>query len=148
MLSISMAIIHRNALVQYSAEQMYSLVNTITDYPEFVPYCSGTEILSSTENEIIAKLLLDAGPIASSFTTRNNLIKNRQMKIELEDGPFSYLHGNWRFTQLGDDGCKVEFDLDFKFTSRIASIAFGKIFNKMTEKMFDAFLKRADTKYQ
>ena len=143
-----MATIHRQALVPYSAVQMFSLVNAISDYPDFVPHCSSTEIISSTETEIIAKLGLDAGPIASHFTTRNSLIKDRQMKMVLEDGPFSHLQGNWHFTQLGKDGCKVEFDLSFEFTYKIASIAFGRIFNKMTEKMFDAFLQRADSLYK
>lgn len=143
-----MATIHRQALVPYSAAQMFTLVNTISDYPKFVPHCSGIEILSASETEIVAKLELDAGPIASHFTTRNRLIKNSQMQMELEDGPFSHLQGTWHFTQLGKEGCKVEFDLNFEFTYKIASIAFGRIFNKMTEKMFDAFLQRADTVYK
>ncbi len=143
-----MASIQRQALVPYSAEQMYTLVNTIENYPEFIPHCRNTEIISATENEIVAKLELDAGPIASHFTTRNKMIQNKQVIMQLEDGPFSHLQGKWVFTQLGDDGCKVEFELNFEFTLKIASIAFGRIFNKMTEKMFDAFILRADQEYQ
>jgi len=143
-----MANIQRQALVSYSASQMYDLVNSISDYPDFVPYCKNAEIISSSENEVVAKLELDAGPIASFFTTRNTMIIDKQVVMTLEDGPFSLLQGQWTFTQLGEDGCKVELELNFEFTFKIASIAFGRIFNKMTEKLFDAFLLRAESVYK
>ncbi len=133
----------RQAYVPYGAHKMYQLVNAVEYYSEFLPFCRDAKVVSSSESEIVATLWLDAGPIASSFTTRNLLQKDTQVIMVLEDGPFSHLHGEWNFTQLGEDGSKVEFELDFEFTHKLASIAFGRVFKRMTEKMFDAFLQRA-----
>ena len=36
--------VERSALVLYSAEHMYSLVEDIESYPLFLPWCSGTEV--------------------------------------------------------------------------------------------------------
>lgn len=143
-----MAKIHRQALVPYSATQMYQLVNDVAEYPNFVPHCKAVKLVSSTDEEIVATLELDAGPIASQFTTRNTLLKNEQVVMKLEDGPFTFLHGVWEFTQLGDEGSKVQFQLEFDFTHKLASLAFGRVFKKMTEKMFDAFLQRAKQRFE
>lgn len=39
--------ISRTALVPYSAEQMYQLVNDVQSYPEFIPGCTGSRVLES-----------------------------------------------------------------------------------------------------
>ena len=37
-----MARINRSALVMFSAEQMYHLVNDVASYPQFLPGCVGS----------------------------------------------------------------------------------------------------------
>ncbi len=37
--------ISRTALVPYSAEQMYQLVNDVQSYPQFLPGCVGSRVL-------------------------------------------------------------------------------------------------------
>ena len=37
--------INRSALVPYSAEQMFELVNNVEKYPEFLPWCGGSAVL-------------------------------------------------------------------------------------------------------
>ncbi len=143
----SMPEITRQALVPYSAHQMYQLVCDIEYYPEFIPHCANAKILSKSTEEVVAMLVLDAGPFAKSFTTRNQLQQDRRLLMNLEDGPFKYLNGEWHFTQLGTDGCRVDFQLQFEFTSKLVSLAFGKIFSSMAEKMFDAFLNRASERF-
>ncbi len=38
--------VSRSALVSFSAEQMFNLVNDVAKYPEFLPGCSALESLS------------------------------------------------------------------------------------------------------
>ena len=49
--------IEHSATVPYSAEAMYTLVNDIKSYPEFIPACSQADIQEATENQITAKIL-------------------------------------------------------------------------------------------
>ena len=46
--------ISRTALVPYSAEQMYQLVNDVQSYPQFLPGCTGSRILESTPGQMTA----------------------------------------------------------------------------------------------
>lgn len=48
LMEIVMSQISRTALVPYSAEQMYQLVNDVQSYPQFLPGCTGSRILEST----------------------------------------------------------------------------------------------------
>ena len=45
LMEIVMPQISRTALVPYSAEQMYQLVNDVQSYPQFLPGCTGSRIL-------------------------------------------------------------------------------------------------------
>ena len=45
--------IDRSALVQFSAEQMYELVNDIENYPQFMQGCTAARIISATEEELV-----------------------------------------------------------------------------------------------
>ena len=82
-----MAQVDRSALVLHTAEQMFDLINDVERYPEFLPWCSRTELLSQSEDELVATLFLSKAGIKYSFTTRNQLRRPVQMIIELEDGP-------------------------------------------------------------
>lgn len=43
--------ISRTALVPFSAEQMYQLVNDVKSYPDFLPGCTGSRVLGSVRRK-------------------------------------------------------------------------------------------------
>lgn len=139
-------IVH-SALVPYSAAQMYEVVNNVADYPRFLPWCVGSEIVTSSRNEMVARLDLAKGGIRQSFTTRNELDAPHHIHISLVEGPFSLLKGDWYFNQLGDDGCKIDMNLKFDFDNRLMNAALGMVFSAVVNKLVDAFCKRADELY-
>ncbi|PJG82254.1 type II toxin-antitoxin system RatA family toxin [Caviibacterium pharyngocola] len=140
--------INQSALVPYSAEQMYDLVNNYERYPEFVPGCAASRTLTRTESELTAELVISKGGISQRFTTKNTMEEHRSIKMQLVEGPFKFLHGEWRFEPLDEQCCKISLRLDFEFSSPIIALAFGKIFTHLTAKMIDAFKQRAKAVYQ
>lgn len=44
---LAMPQISRTALVPFSVEQMYQLVNDVKSYPDFLPGCTGSRVLES-----------------------------------------------------------------------------------------------------
>lgn len=138
-----MPIIHRNVLVPYNVAKMYQLVNDIEAYPEFLPWCKGSQIISRNEDEIRATLLLAGGGLQKSFTTCNRLQPNKMIEIRLLDGPFRQLEGFWRFEAAAGDGCHISLDLEFEFSNKLIALAFGPIFNQMANTLVDAFYQRA-----
>ncbi len=139
-----MSHIQRSALVLYSAAEMYHLVNDIADYPNFLPWCRSSEVISESETEMIATVEIAKGVLNKSFTTRNQLQKDRRIDLELVDGPFKQLSGFWQFEPLKtENACKVSLDLEFEFDNAMMSIAAKPIFTQIANSLVDAFCKRA-----
>ena len=139
--------IERSALVPYSCQQMFELVNDIESYPEFVPGCADSRVVSESDNTITAELSISKAGIRHAFTTKNTLVQPERVDMELVRGPFKRLQGGWIFKPLSEDACKVTLTLEFEFSSKMLHFAFSKIFNEVTSRMVDAFAKRAQQVY-
>ncbi|EIC84389.1 type II toxin-antitoxin system RatA family toxin [Serratia sp. M24T3] len=139
--------ISRSALVPFSAEQMYSLVNDVDAYPKFLPGCTGSRVLDKTDNTMVAAVDVAKAGISKTFTTKNTLTSNQSIDMQLVDGPFRKLLGGWNFTPLSPEACKVELNLDFEFTNKLIELAFGKIFKELAGSMVQAFTQRAKEVY-
>ena len=139
--------IERSALVWYSAEQMYELVNDIAAYPEFLPWCADAEVHSASEAEILASLEISKGGVRQRFTTRNLLQTPNEIHMGLVDGPFSSLNGAWRFQPLRQNACKVQLELEFEVSGTLARMALGSMFSQAATQLVDAFCQRAREVY-
>ncbi|HEX2668989.1 MAG TPA: type II toxin-antitoxin system RatA family toxin [Gammaproteobacteria bacterium] len=135
--------VHKNALVPYSAADMYALVNDVPSYPEFLPWCRGAEVLEQSPTLMRARLDLARGRFSKSFTTRNLLVPGQGITMTLEDGPFKHLEGRWRFSDLGPEGSKVELDMEFQFDSTLLDLVAGPVFEDICNSLVDAFIRRA-----
>ncbi len=142
-----MPTVERSALVPYSAQQMYQLVNDVESYPEFLPWCSGGSVLEDSESVRVARVDISKGPIKQHFTTRNELTDGEEIKLSLVEGPFSQLQGQWSFAAIGDSGCRVTFNTQFSFSSRIIEKTVGPVFNEICTRLVDAFVDRAKQVY-
>lgn len=138
-----MTTISKNALVPYSATEMYDLVNDVEAYSKFLPWCRSSEVLSQSDDEIRATIEIAHGSLRKSFTTCNRLQKNKMIEMRLEKGPFKHLEGFWRFDTLGEQACKVSLDLDFEFSNKLVGMAMGPIFSQIANTLVDSFSKRA-----
>ena len=142
-----MPTISRSALVMYSVDQMFQLINDIPAYPSFLPDCNDSKILSEDEQTVTASLLVSKGGLSKWFTTKNTFISNEKIHLSLVDGPFNKLDGYWLLTPLSDDACKVSLELDYEFSSKIVSLAFGKIFGHFSNSLVQVFTQRAKEVY-
>jgi len=135
--------VQRAAVVPYSAEQMFALVNDVPAYSEFLPFCRSATVLASSAHEVKARIELAKGGLHKSFTTRNHLQSPHRIEMHLLDGPFRYLQGAWTFSREGEHRTRVALDLEFEFSSRLMGLALGPIFHQLANSMVDAFVKRA-----
>jgi len=141
-----MTIVKKSREVSFSCEQMYTLVNDIERYAEFLPYFSESVVHHRDEDEVQATLSINAAGMTKSFTTRNRLQANKMIELRLIDGPFNHLEGFWRFDET-EKGCLISFDLEFEFAGRMVSMLLGPVFEQVTDKMVDAFCGRAEALY-
>ena len=142
-----MAKISRSALVMYSCEQMYDLVNDVEAYPEFIPNCADAKCLSKTDDKMEGALQISKAGVSKWFSTVNTLTTNQRIELTLKDGPFKSLTGVWSFVELDEKACKVELNIDFEFSSKMIEMAFGGIFSHVVTNMVTAFTQRAKQIY-
>lgn len=136
--------ISRNALVPYSVEEMYQLVDDIESYAQFLPWCRSTDVISRDHDEVHATIEIARGALHKSFTTLNRMQRNKIIEMRLVKGPFKHLEGYWRFDALKDNtASKISLDLEFEFESRLVAFAASSVFNQIANSMVDAFCKRA-----
>lgn len=138
-----MTLIKRNALVNYTPKQMFELVNNIQDYPRFLPWCHASHINHSDAEKVEATLDIAWSGITKSFTTCNHLYPYERTEISLVHGPFRHLEGRWHFTPLGENGCRVDLELEFELTGSFFDRLFQPIFHNIANSLVDLFCKRA-----
>lgn len=139
--------IHRSALVPFGTDKMYKLINDVYAYPEFLPGCVGSKIIDVNDHEMTAAVKIAKVGIHNTFITRNILINNHSIHIQLVEGPFRKLKGSWEFSPLTPDACQIDFYLEFEFSNRLLELAFGRIFKDLAGNMLEAFSKRAKVIY-
>ena len=147
-----MQVVERSALVTYTAAQMFSLVNDVERYPEFLPWCVGAQVQDMTATERTATLRVARGVLKAEFTTRNQLTLGKRIQMHLTHGPFRDLNGEWRFDDIGvgssrPAGSKVQFRVEFEFKNRLTAAAFNAVFESLCGTIVDAFATRARKVY-
>ncbi|HEY0290406.1 MAG TPA: type II toxin-antitoxin system RatA family toxin [Pseudomonas sp.] len=135
--------IQRSALLPYPAQALYDLVNDVSRYSEFLPWCSGATVLESDEAQMRARVEVAKGGLSQHFITRNTLTPGHIIEMNLEEGPFSQLHGIWTFKALGEKACKISLDLSFDYSGPIVRATLGPLFNQAANTLVDAFCQRA-----
>ena len=139
-----MAQVNKSVLVEYPAGAMFALVDQVEDYPAFLPWCGGTEVKWRDDQTTIATIHIDYMGVKQSFTTENSKLAPTEMNLSLQNGPFSHLQGHWRFLALGETACKIEFALNYTFSSRMLETLLTPVFSHITNTFVDAFVNRAD----
>jgi ribosome-associated toxin RatA of RatAB toxin-antitoxin module len=143
-----MALVEKSVLIEYSAAQMYALVDDVAAYPQFLPWCGGAEVLSSEGNIKRAAITIDFRGIKQRFSTENRTDPPNLIEMNLVDGPFRQLDGSWRFKALGENACKIEFRLHYEFSGRLLEMLVGPVFHYIANSFVDAFVKRAKQVYR
>lgn len=142
-----MAEVNRSVLVAHSASRMFTLVDTIEKYPEFLPWCGGAELIFRDDHVTRAIIHINYRGIRQSFSTENAKREPKLMQIRLIKGPFKTLEGSWRFTDLNGAGCKIELCLRYEFASGLLDRVVGPVFGYIANGLVDAFVKRAQNVY-
>jgi ribosome-associated toxin RatA of RatAB toxin-antitoxin module len=139
--------VHRSALVEYSAEDMFDLIEAAEHYPDFLPWCAGATILSRDDSLVVANIAVAWHGLKFQFTTRNPKRRPEWLAVRLERGPFRRFDGDWKLQSLAPAACKVEFALRYEFDGAIARKAAGAVFERIAGTFVDAFVNRAHAVY-
>ena len=135
--------VKRSALVSQPPGRVFALINDIESYPEFLPWCTHARVLSRSPTEILATIGVRQGPLTGEFTTRNTLVNERSVHMQLVSGPFRTLEGRWQLTPIESHGCRVDLDVRFEFKHRLSGLLFESPFAHTVGSLVEAFVQRA-----
>ena len=126
----------------YTADELFSVVADVKEYPSFVPWCSSARTERENPQEIIADLGIGFGPFQESFTSQVKLDRPRQVLVRaIEGGPLEHLTNTWTFTPVGD-GTHVDLVVDFRFKSHLLDHVADNMFHQAATRMMGAFESR------
>ena len=139
--------IRKSALVAHSDAQMFTLVDDIKSYPQFLPWCSSADLTLVEARAVEATIGVDFLGLKLAFSTRNLRHAPTQIDISLLGGPFRRFAGQWKFTALAAQACKIEFHLDYQVQAGVIGAALAPVFEQIASTMVDAFVRRAEQLY-
>ena len=136
--------IHKSAIVLHPAQKMFQLVDSVENYPQFLPWCGSTQIIERDNDITIASIEINYKGLRQTFTTENTKKQNQEMIIKLIDGPFKSLSGEWMFKNLDKDSCQIELKLEYEFSNVILEKLISPVFNMIANTFIDEFIKEAN----
>lgn len=142
-----MALVEKSVLIERTPTQMFELVDRVEDYPQFLPWCGGADVIERTATHTQATVHINYHGIKSHFSTNNTKEAPHLMQLTLTDGPLKHLDGQWRFLPLGEAACKIEFKLHYEFSNRLLEKVLSPVFSHITETFVESFVKRAQKIY-
>jgi coenzyme Q-binding protein COQ10 len=137
--------------IQHNWTHLFHLVEELERYPEFVPCCQRTVVLSrktdgADKTIIVSRMTVGLSALHVSYANRTVADPHkRQVAVEALDGPLRYLKAVWMFEPDQDGGTEVRFTVDYEVSSPMLGALASNVFDSMFRQILDAFEHRADS---
>ena len=103
---------------------------------------SKKSLILDEENTMEATLDFNIKGIKTSFTTKNIIKHNEYIKMQLIDGPFKYMNGEWTFKEVNDKTI-IELSLNYQVSNKILDYTVGKSLEKISDILVKAFVSES-----
>jgi coenzyme Q-binding protein COQ10 len=130
---------------------LFGLVAELEKYPEFVPACQRTRILSRKPDGpdrtiIVSRMTVGYSAARVSYANRTVADRGkRQITVDAIDGPLRHLHVMWTFQPEGDGAATdVGFAVSYEFSNPVLGALASGVFDSMFRQILEAFERRAD----
>ena len=95
---------------------------------------------------LYADLVIGFRMFRERFSSKVSLSPPHSIHVDYIKGPMRHLNNHWRF-EPREDGCLIDFHVDFELRSAILDRAIGMLFHEAARRMVSAFEKRARAIY-
>ena len=129
--------------INIDIETIFKLINDIESYPNYLPWCTKTEVTEKSTNLIIGRIFISKSLINWNFSTKNTIKTNESISLELIDGPFESLTGKWLFSPINDFNTRVSLSINYKFKSSIIELSIEPIFSSIMNSILKSFVQEA-----
>ncbi len=135
--------IKKEETINIDIETIFTLVNQVDKYSDFLPWCNGSKIISNENNIMIGEISVSKNLVKWTFTTENHYIDNEKIQLKLLDGPFKSLNGLWSFSRVDKNTTIVNFVLEYEFSNKIIELSIKPVFTSIMTSILDSFISEA-----
>jgi coenzyme Q-binding protein COQ10 len=138
----------KTATAPYSSHQLFDLVADVAAYPQFLPFCTKTDIHENSETHMIADMHIGYKSFTGAFQSNVTKEPPHILRMEQTHGSLKYLHSTWSFQPHATPTLSmIEFTIDFEPSSWLVGKLITPILDEMGNVMIQAFLNRAKVIY-
>ncbi|KAJ7638779.1 dehydrase and lipid transport-domain-containing protein [Roridomyces roridus] len=140
----------------YTRQQLYDVVSDVDSYRHFVPHCSSSRVLSSTDKtkspvQLEAELTVQFLAFKESYVSRVTCVPLESVQAVASSSTplFKELTTTWRFqsTNQPDKSTLVSLDLAYAFANPIHAALSSSFFGQVSRMMVEAFEQRCAAVY-
>ena len=73
--------IHKQEDINIDISTIFELINDVENYPNYLPWCTSTEVDRKSESLLIGKIFVSKSFIRWNFSTKNQIKKNKSIKL-------------------------------------------------------------------
>ena len=134
--------IHFEKILDVDEKKALDVVLNFKDYSDFIPGCSGSELLKRDFPKEIGKLEFNILG-KEYFIVSENTISDNSIKINQTEGPFEFFEGTWIVEAINEKSCNIKFAADFKLPFLLNAITSQTLIDKLSSTIIESFIKRA-----
>ncbi|MEC8077706.1 MAG: type II toxin-antitoxin system RatA family toxin [Pseudomonadota bacterium] len=135
--------IYKQEDINIDISTIFNLINDVENYPNYLPWCTSTKVDRKSESLLIGEIFISKSFIKWNFSTKNKIEKNKSIRLELVDGPFDSLDGQWLFSTIDEHNTKVSLEISYKFKSSIIELSIEPIFTSIMNSILESFIQEA-----
>jgi ribosome-associated toxin RatA of RatAB toxin-antitoxin module len=137
----------RSAIVEHSAGMLFTLVDDVEAYPEFLPWCLAAKVHAREPGRTLATITVGLKGVRQSFTTQNANRPGERIDMRLVEGPFRHFAASWHFVPLGERAARIEYKMEYQFSNRWLAKLLDPLFGHIADTMVGSFSRRAEALY-
>ena len=77
--------IYKEEEINVDVETIFNLINDVESYPDFLPWCTKTEVTKESKNINTGKIFISKSFINWNFSTINIIDVNKSITLSLQD---------------------------------------------------------------
>jgi coenzyme Q-binding protein COQ10 len=132
----------------FPKKELINLILDINNYKDFLPWCKNSIVTDDREENtkriIFADLEIGYKQIADTYTSEVIFDReNSQIIVKPVSGPIKKLTNIWKFKEITEKSCEVNFYIEIELNNFILNTVFEKFFDAGFEKIFTSFENQA-----
>lgn len=129
--------------LKFTPTQLFDLVADVEHYPDFLPWVIAARIRRHDDQTLWVDMTMGTRFVRKRFSTTARLDRPHWINISSHDAMFERFEQKWTFQPATEGGANIEYQVDFRFRSRLLQTLIGGAFASRSTAMIDAFRHRA-----